>query len=50
MSALARIIMFNGRSFMCKVLGYRLSWIIVGRRRKVKYYPVSQIKRIQWMK
>jgi hypothetical protein len=43
-----RIVFTNGRSSKCRIIGQRLSWLIVkGKRRKV-YYPIRQIRTINY--
>ncbi|MCW6159206.1 MAG: hypothetical protein LVQ63_07010 [Thermoplasmatales archaeon] len=48
MTSSVRIVFTNGRSIKRKIIGQRLSWLIVkGKRRKV-YYPIHQIRTINY--
>ena len=48
MTPSVRIVFTNGRSSKCRIIGQRLSWLIVkGKRRKV-YYPIHQIRTINY--
>ena len=48
MTSSVRIVFTNGRSSKCRIIGQRLSWLIVkGKRRKV-YYPIHQIRTINY--
>ena len=49
MTSSVRIVFTNGRSSKCRIIGQRLSWLIVkGKRRKV-YYPIHQIRTINYL-
>ena len=48
MTSSMRIVFTNGRSSKCRIIAQRLSWLIVkGKRRKV-YYPVHQVRTINY--
>ena len=48
MTSSVRIVFTNGRSSKCRIIGQRRSWLIVkGNRRKV-YYPIRQIRTINY--
>ncbi len=48
MTSSVRIVFTNGRSSKCRIIGERLSWLIVkGKRRKV-YYPINQIRTLNY--
>ena len=50
MTSSVRIVFTNGRSSKCRIIGQRLSWLIVkGKRRKV-YYPINQIRTLNYRK
>ncbi len=48
MTSTARIVFTNGSSTKCSVIRQRLSWIIVRRHRKKTYYPVEQIRTVDY--
>ena len=48
MTSTVRIVFTNGSSVKRKIIGQRLSWIIArGKHRKI-YYPLQQIKTINY--
>ena len=48
MTSAVRIVFTNGRSSKCKIVGQRLSWLIVRRKRKRAYIPIDQVKTINY--
>lgn len=50
MTSAVRIVLTNGRSIKRKIIGQRLSWIITkGKHRKI-YYPIDQIRSLNYRK
>lgn len=50
MTSAVRIVFTNGRSSKCKIVGQRLSWIIAKGKQGKIYYPISQIRRLNYRK
>ena len=50
MTSTVRIVFTNGSSVKRKIIGQRLSWIIAkGKHRKI-YYPIEQVKSLNYRK
>ena len=45
-----RIVFTNGRSIKRKIIGQRLSWIIAREKRRKIYYPIEQVKSLNYRK
>lgn len=45
---MVRIVFTNGYSVKRKIVGQRLSWLIVRRKHRVIYYPINQVKTINY--
>ena len=43
-----RIVLTNGSSVKRKIVGQRLSWLIVRRKHRKIYYPIEQIKTVNY--
>ena len=48
MTSPARIVLTNGSSQKCKIIGRRMSWLIVQRKHRRVYYPLRQIRTINY--
>ncbi len=48
MTSSVRIVFTNGRSSKCRIIGQRLSWLIVQRNHRRTYYPIHQIRTINY--
>ena len=48
MTSSVRIVFTNGRSSKCTIIGQRLSWLIAQRKHKRIYYPINQIRTINY--
>ena len=48
MTSAVRIVFTNGSSQKCKIIGQRLSWLIVRRKRRKIYYPIEQIRSLNY--
>ena len=48
MTSSVRIVFTNGRSIKRKIIGQRLSWLIVRRKRGKTYYPLQQIRTVNY--
>ena len=50
MTSAVRIVLTNGSSVKRKIIGQRLSWIIAkGKHRKI-YYPIEQVRSLNYRK
>ena len=50
MTSTVRIVFTNGRSIKRKIIGRRLSWLIVQRKRGKTYYPIEQVRSLNYRK
>ena len=50
MTSSVRIVFTNGRSSKCRIIGQRLSWLIVQRNHRRTYYPIHQIRTLNYRK
>jgi hypothetical protein len=48
MTSSVRIVLTNGSSQKCTIIGQRLSWLIVQRKHRRIYYPIHQIRTINY--
>ena len=48
MSSTVRIVLTNGDSFKRKIIGQRLSWIIASGKHRTIYYPINQVRTINY--
>jgi hypothetical protein len=48
MTSSVRIVLTNGSSKKCKIIGRRMSWLIVQRKHRRVYYPLRQIRTINY--
>jgi hypothetical protein len=48
MTSSVRIVLTNGSSQKCTIIGQRLSWLIVQRKHRRIYYPINQIRTINY--
>ena len=48
MTSSVRIVLTNGSSQKCTIIGQRLSWLIVQRKHRRVYYPIHQIMTINY--
>ena len=50
MTSSVRIVLTNGSSQKCTIIGQRLSWLIVQRKHRRIYYPINQIRTLNYRK
>jgi hypothetical protein len=50
MTSTVRIVLTNGRFIKRKIIGQRLSWLIVRRKHRNIYYPINQIRNLNYRK
>ena len=50
MTSSVRIVPTNGSSQKCTIIGQRLSWLIVQRKHRRIYYPINQIRILNYRK
>ena len=50
MTSTVRIVLTNGRSIKRKIIGQRRSWLIVRRKRGKSYYPIEQVRSLNYRK
>ena len=50
MTSTVRIVLNNGRSIKRKIIGQRLSWLIVRRKHEKEYYPIEQVRSLNYRK
>ena len=50
MTSSVRIVPTNGSSQKCTIIGQRLSWLIVQRKHRRIYYPINQIRTLNYRK
>ena len=48
MTSSVRIVLTNGSSQKCTIIGQRLSWLIVQRKHRRIYYPINQIRTLNY--
>ena len=48
MTSSVRIVLTNGSSQKCKLIGRRMSWLIVQRKHRRIYYPINQIRTLNY--
>ena len=48
MTSSVRIVLTNGSSQKCTIIGQRLSWLIVQRKHRRIYYPINQIRTLDY--
>lgn len=48
MTSTVRIVFTNGTSVKRKLVGQRLSWLIVRGKREKTYYPIDQVRTINY--
>ena len=49
-TSIVRIVFTNGRSSKCKIVGQSLSWLIVRRKHRKIYYPIEQVRSLNYRK
>ena len=50
MTSSVRIVLTNGRSSKCTIIGQRLSWLVVQRKHRKIYYPIEQVRSLNYRK
>lgn len=50
MTSTVRIVLTNGRSIKRKIIGQRRSWLIVRRKHGKSYYPIEQVRSLNYRK
>ena len=50
MTSSVRIVLTNGSSQKCRLIGQRLSWLVVQRKHRKIYYPIEQVRSLNYRK